>query len=82
MANTSVSLGAHFEKFVADQVNDGRYGSASEVIRAGLRMLEVHESKLEAVALLRLATNAQADIQEGRVKSGQQIRDMLNSMRP
>lgn len=49
MRNTSVSLGQHFTSFIDAQVQGGRYGSASDVIRAGLRLLEEHESKVKAL---------------------------------
>ena len=47
--NTSISLGDHFASFVDRQAALGRYGSASDVVRAGLRLLEEHELKVEAL---------------------------------
>ncbi len=44
--NTSMTLGNHFDGFIAQQIAEGRYASASEVVRAGLRMLEDNEQKL------------------------------------
>jgi antitoxin ParD1/3/4 len=49
MKNTSISLGDYFDQFVSSQVSAGRYKNVSEVIRAGLRLLENEESK--AIAL-------------------------------
>jgi antitoxin ParD1/3/4 len=47
--NTSFSIGEHFREFVEAQVSQGRYANASDVVRAGLRLLEEHEAKLEAL---------------------------------
>jgi antitoxin ParD1/3/4 len=47
--NTSISLGRHYESFIKRQVRGGRFGTASEVIRAGLRLLEEDETKLAAL---------------------------------
>ena len=47
--NTSVTLGAHFEDIVEKGIASGRYSSVSEVIRAGLRLLEEEETKIEAL---------------------------------
>jgi antitoxin ParD1/3/4 len=47
--NTSVSLGNYFESFVDTTVSEGRFKNASEVIRAGLRLLEEEENKLAAL---------------------------------
>jgi len=48
----SISLGEHFEKFVRERVAQGRYQNASEVVRAGLRMLEDYEDDLQERAQL------------------------------
>ncbi len=49
MKNTSISLGDYFDQFVSSQVSVGRYKNVSEVIRAGLRLLEDEESKALAL---------------------------------
>ncbi|WP_426013203.1 type II toxin-antitoxin system ParD family antitoxin [Caulobacter sp. DWR2-3-1b2] len=47
--NTSIVLSDHFQTFIEGQIGEGRYGSASEVVRAGLRLLENQEARMTAL---------------------------------
>jgi antitoxin ParD1/3/4 len=49
MASTSLTLGPHWEMFIKREIASGRYGSASEVVRAALRELEERNERLEAM---------------------------------
>lgn len=60
---TSITLGGHFERFVATQIESGRYSSASELIREGLRLLEDRELKL--VALRKALDEGLAELDRG-----------------
>lgn len=48
MAKTSISISEHFDVFISSQIANGRYDTASEVIRAGLRLLEVQEMEFQS----------------------------------
>ena len=45
--NTTITLGEHFSEFVNDKIKAGRFETTSEAVRAGLRLLEVDEAKLD-----------------------------------
>lgn len=47
--NTSITLGEHFQSVAASLIEDGRYGTVSECVRAGMRLLEEEEAKLKAL---------------------------------
>ena len=47
--NTSVSLGNYFDNFIQSRISAGRYKNASEVVRAGLRLLEDEENRMIAL---------------------------------
>lgn len=44
--NTSISLGSYFDSFIQSRISAGRYKNASEVVRAGLRLLEEEENRI------------------------------------
>ena len=47
--NTSILLGNYFDNFIKSRIDQGRYKNASEVVRAGLRLLEEEENKINAL---------------------------------
>lgn len=73
MANTSLTLGEHWEMFIKNEVSSGRYGSASEVVRDALRTLEERKTKLNALRS-HLAEGAEQS------KRGEYVNSSLNDM--
>lgn len=65
-AKKSIVVGTHFEAFIDEQINSGRFNNASEVVRAGLRLLERDEMKL--AELRRLIEEGDEDIRAGRFR--------------
>ena len=59
--NTSITLDDHFEAFIRSQIDAGRYGNVSEVVRASLRLLEEHEQKVEALRQALVVGEASGD---------------------
>ena len=71
---TSIALGEHFNHFVEEQVSSGRYGSVSEIVRAGLRILEEHETKLLALQ------NALIEGENSGVNPKYSIQNIINEL--
>jgi len=63
--NTSVTLGDHLNGFVETKIKEGRFESTSEAVRAGLRLLEEHEAKLELIRKKLAIGELQLDQGEG-----------------
>ena len=59
--NTSVTIGDHFSQFVDGKIKEGRFETLSEAVRAGLRLLEADEKKLEVLRTTLAIGKAQLD---------------------
>jgi antitoxin ParD1/3/4 len=73
--NTSVTLGDHFSDFIKTKITQGRFDNTSEAVRAGLRLLEVEETKLEA--LRAKLSEGEAQLDKGQGVDGQSFMDEL-----
>jgi antitoxin ParD1/3/4 len=77
-AKKSFVIGDHFDGFIEEQVKLGRFNNASEVVRAGLRLLERDEAKL--TELRRLIKEGDDDIAAGRVYEYEDDEALLNDI--
>ena len=75
---TSVALGNHFETFIRDQVQSGRFNNVSEVVRAGLRLLEEREERKQ-LELEALRAEIAAGRASGSAKSADAVFDRLEA---
>ncbi len=73
--NTSVTLGDHFSDFIKSIISQGRFDNTSEAVRAGLRLLEVEETKLEV--LREKLAEGEAQLDKGQGIDGKSFMDKL-----
>jgi antitoxin ParD1/3/4 len=86
MPTRNINLTEHFDTFVAKEIETGRYRNASEVMRAGLRLLEQqkHEDREKLKILRSLASEAFDQLDQGQgleVRSGRQLSSIVRSLR-
>lgn len=69
----SYSIGAHFEQFIQEQIANGRYNNASEIVREGLRLMEEKEMRIQS-----LRHHITQAIEQGGSYSDQEVDVLLN----
>jgi len=75
--NTSVTLGGHLAEFVTNKIDSGRFESTSEAVRAGLRLLEEQETKLDI--LRETLKSGELELDQGKGIDGEAFMDeMIN----
>jgi antitoxin ParD1/3/4 len=75
---TSIALSPHFETFIRNQVDSGRYNNVSEVVRAGLRLLEDSETQ-QAIRLAALQADLNKGLNSGPGIPAQEVFDRLKA---
>ena len=80
LKNISIALGKHDKSFITDMVDNGRFGNRSEVIRAGLRLLQDYENAQKTHRLRALIAEGDADIKEGRTSEYDSAEELFNSI--
>ena len=78
----SLQLNPELQKFVDEQIKEGRYDSASEVVEAGLAILEqqTRSGEFAPGALDRLLAEAEADVAQGKFHDGEEVFRQLDEM--
>ena len=77
LKNSSFALGGHDREFISSMVSDGRFGNKTEVVRAGLRLLQDYESNQKMQRLRAEIATGDADIAAGRVTEYKNPDDLL-----
>jgi antitoxin ParD1/3/4 len=80
LKNSSFALGNHDRTFIADMVENGRFGNRTEVVRAGLRLLQDYENSQKLHRLRVLITEGDADIKAGRVSEYDNADDLFRDI--
>jgi len=80
LKNSSFALGGHDREFISSMVSDGRFGNKTEVVRAGLRLLQDYESNQKMQRLRAEIATGDADIAAGRVTEYKNADDLLTDI--
>lgn len=76
----SFTLGEHDRSFISGMVEEGRFGNRTEVVRAGLRLLEDYESAQKMQRLRILVAEGDFDVKVGKVKTFKQADDLFEDI--
>jgi len=77
LKNSSFALGDHDREFISSMVNNGRFGNKTEVVRAGLRLLQDYENNQKLQRLRSEIALGDADIVAGRITEYNNSEDLL-----